>query len=64
MERAKPERKPPLSFINRGGKHASGVAVGDEDPNYSPMDDRRSAPQAGHKIRSAEKGRGIRSSRL
>ncbi|HWK64137.1 MAG TPA: hypothetical protein VNS34_04310 [Rhizobiaceae bacterium] len=64
MERIKPERKPPLSFVNRGGKHASGIAVGDEDPDHSPMDDRRTAPKAGQKIKPAEKTLGIRSSRL
>jgi hypothetical protein len=64
MERTKQQRKPPLSFVNRGGKHASGVAVGDEDANYSPMDDRRSDVPAGPKIKPAEKGHGTRSSRL
>lgn len=64
MERIKPERKSPLSFVNRGGKNASGVAVGDEDPNYSPMDDRRTASSADPGTKPADKPRGTRSSRL
>lgn len=63
MEKKKSERKPPLSFVNRGGKRATGTAVGDEDPDYSPMDDRRADATRGRRTQLAKEVP-IRSSRV
>jgi len=40
MNKTKTGRKAPMTFINRGGKGASGAAVDDEDPDRSPMEGR------------------------
>lgn len=64
MEKRKLERKPPLSFVNRGGKRASGVAVGDEDPHHSPMDDQRKNLPGGHRAKPATEEIPTRSSRV
>lgn len=63
MDKKEPERKPPLSFVNRGGKRATGIAVEDEDPDHSPMDDRRTEATRG-RLSKLTKEVPIRSSRI